>query len=83
MKHALVEQTDRLVGQTGRQCADLERMPPSRSTLCNQRLRRPGKLVEVVEDGPALDEHLTVVQHQCWHTPEGVQRSDTICIAEG
>ena len=72
-KNALVKKADGLVGEPGRQGTDAE---PGASYGPAPR-KKPAlvgcDLVEGVENGPALDEHFSVVQDEDRHAPQRVE----------
>ena len=82
VQRALVEQADRLVGESRRQRADLERPPPARPAIGDQG-RPVCHLIEVVQDGSALDQRLAVVEHQRRDPSQRVEGRDPVRVAEG
>jgi hypothetical protein len=48
----------------------------------DQRLRRPGQFVEMVEHGDAVDQHLAIVENEGGDAAEGVELGDPLGVAE-
>src|SRR5579872_293441 len=61
MQHALIDQAYRLVGESGRQSAHLQRMSPRCTASSDHRPRGADQLVEMIQDGAAFDQRLTVL----------------------
>ncbi len=78
----LVEQADRLVGRAHGQRRHLQRPAPVRLGAREHRPVGRHQAVEMVEDAVALDQRLTIVQHQRRHPGQRVVRADLLRIAE-
>src|SRR3954453_5005662 len=82
-QHALVEQADRLVAETGSERADAQMAPAHGTGARQHRLLGSDELVEIIEDDRALDQRLAVVEHQSRYAPQRIIGRDLVGIAEG
>src|SRR5208282_2089249 len=64
MQGALIDEADRLVGEAGREGADLQRLPAGWPAWRDQGFRRAHHLIEMIEDRGAVDQHLAIIEHQ-------------------
>ena len=78
----LVEQADRLVAHPGCQRGDAQRVAPRSAGGGEQRALRAHQVVQVIEDGVAVRQRDTVVQHQGRHAHQRVASLDFLQVAK-
>ena len=79
---ALVDDGDRLVADAGRQRDRLQGIAAGLAGDRQQRALGPHGLVQVIEDGGAVDQALAVVEHQHRHAHERIEGAQLLGVAE-
>ncbi len=82
-QHPLVKKAHRLVAEAGGKRADVQHLAPDVTAIGDQRPRRPGDFIEIIQNRSAFDQHFAVVEHQRRHAHQRIVDREFLGVAEG